>query len=89
MGVVRVRLFVSTRVSNVWEEVGWPGLALPCLQEPHGDLVIALRMGVLWELWHPPNTLDPSWPMSQLPWYGRIVFCLSLTVFYTWLYRNT
>ncbi len=82
-------LFVSMLAPSVWEEVGWRGFALARLQERHGHLDIALRISVLWELWQLPLTLNPSSPMSQLPWYGRIVFSLSLTMIYTWSYRNT
>lgn len=82
-------VFLGMLISNVWEEIGWRGFALPRLQGALTDLDIALRMGILWELWHLPLTLNPASPMSQLPWYGRVVFSLSLTVIYTWLYRNT
>jgi membrane protease YdiL (CAAX protease family) len=83
-------LFIAMLFSNVWEEVGWRGFALPRLQEKYGDGQIVLIMGLLWSLWHVPLLLlNPSSPMSGLPWYGEITFSLSLTVIYTWLYLNT
>jgi membrane protease YdiL (CAAX protease family) len=82
-------IFVTMLFSNVWEEIGWRGFALPRLQTGHGDLTIVFLMGFLWSLWHLPLLLNPASPMSQLPWYGEIIFSLSLTTIYTWLYQNT
>lgn len=82
-------IFVIMLLSNVWEEIGWRGFALPRLQEKYTDLKIVFIMGFLWSLWHLPLMLNPSSPMSGLPWYWEILFSLSLTVIYTWLYVNT
>jgi len=75
--------------SNVWEEIGWRGFALPRLMESWGDLSIALIMGALWQLWHLPLMLTPTSPMSALPWYAALIFSLAQTVIYIWLYRRT
>jgi len=82
-------IFVTMLFSNVWEEIGWRGFALPRLQERHSDLAIAFIMGILWEIWHLPLALNPASPMSGVPWYGSVLFSISLTVIYTWLYGNT
>jgi membrane protease YdiL (CAAX protease family) len=82
-------IFISMLLSNVWEEFGWRGFALPRLQERYSDLTIALLMGSLWSLWHLPTLLDPASPMSDLPILGEILFSLALTVIYIWLYNNT
>ncbi|GAB4407026.1 MAG: type II CAAX endopeptidase family protein [Anaerolineales bacterium] len=82
-------IFVTMLLSNVWEEIGWRGFALPRLQERYGDLAIAVIMGLLWSLWHLPLYLNPTSPMSQLPWVGDVVFSVALTVIYTWLYNGT
>ncbi len=82
-------IFVTMLLSNVWEEIGWRGFALPRLQQKYTDLQIVLIMGLSWSLWHLPLMLNPSSPMWGLPWYGEILFSLSLTVIYTWLYLNT
>jgi membrane protease YdiL (CAAX protease family) len=84
-----VPIFVTMLLSNVWEEIGWRGFALPRFQEKYGDLSIAVIMGLLWSLWHLPLLLNPTSPMSGLPWYGEILFSIALTVIYTWLYNNT
>jgi membrane protease YdiL (CAAX protease family) len=82
-------VFVSMLITNVWEEIGWRGFALPRLQEKLTDLQTALLMGGLWSLWHAPLLLNPASPMASLPWAGEVIFSLSLTVIYIWLYRNT
>lgn len=82
-------VFLTMLLSNVWEEIGWRGFALPYLQERLGDLKIALIMGFLWELWHLPLLLNPDNPMSALPWAGGLIFSLALSVIYTWLYNHT
>ena len=82
-------VFVSMLISNVWEEIGWRGFALPRLQEKLSDLAAALIMGALWSVWHAPLLLNPASPMASLPWFGEVIFSLSLTVIYIWLYRNT
>jgi len=82
-------IFVTMLVSNVWEEIGWRGFALPRLQARYGDLAASLLMGLLWSVWHLPLLANPASPMAGLPWYGELVFSLALTVIYTWLYRGT
>lgn len=82
-------VFVTMLLSNVWEEIGWRGFALPRLREKAADLPVALLMGFLWFLWHLPLLLNPSSPMSNLPWIGELVFSLSLTVIYNWLFLQT
>lgn len=82
-------IFLMMLLSNVWEEIGWRGFALPRLQTRFGDLKITFIMGLLWSLWHLPLMLNPASPMSGLPWYLEVLFSLSLTVIYTWLYLQT
>lgn len=82
-------IFVTMLLSNVWEEIGWRGFALPRLLEKRPAWQVVLIMGLLWSLWHLPLMLNPASPMASLPWYGEILFSLSLTVLYTWLYLNT
>lgn len=82
-------IFIGMLISNVWEEIGWRGFALPRLQTRYRDLVIVFGMGLLWELWHLPLYLNPSNPMSGLNPVLFILFSLALTVLYTWLYNHT
>jgi CAAX amino terminal protease family. len=82
-------VLIGMLLSNVWEEIGWRGFALPRLRKKYSDLTVVLLMGLAWSLWHLPLMLNPSSPMSALPWYGEILFSLSLTAIYTWLYLHT
>lgn len=82
-------IFIAMLLSNVWEEIGWRGFALPRFQERFNDLATALLMGVLWMLWHLPLMLNPASPMSGLPWHGELLFSLALSVIYIWLYNCT
>lgn len=81
-------VLVVMLLSNVWEEIGWRGFALPRFQSRFGDLATALIMGALWELWHVPLALNPASPMSGLRVFGPL-FPIALTVIYTWLYNQT
>ncbi|MGC8837883.1 MAG: CPBP family glutamic-type intramembrane protease [Anaerolineae bacterium] len=82
-------VFIAMLLSNVWEEIGWRGFALPRFQERFSDLATALLMGVLWMLWHLPLMLTPASPMSTLPWHWDLLFSLALSVLYIWLYNCT
>ncbi|MEZ0394896.1 MAG: CPBP family intramembrane glutamic endopeptidase [Anaerolineales bacterium] len=82
-------IFIGMLISNVWEEIGWRGFALPHLQARYRDLVIVFVMGLLWELWHLPLYLNPNNPMSGLNPLLFVLFSLALTVLYTWLYNHT
>ena len=82
-------VFFGMLLSNVWEEIGWRGFALPHFQRRFGDVTIALIMGSLWSFWHLPLLLDPSSPMSQFPWLLEILFSIAQTVIYIWLYNQT
>jgi membrane protease YdiL (CAAX protease family) len=82
-------IFGYMLLTNVWEEIGWRGFALPRLQCSFSDLKIVFIMGLLWSLWHLPLVLDPTSPMSRQPWYGFIIWELSSIVIYTWLYEHT
>ncbi|MEJ5184281.1 MAG: CPBP family intramembrane glutamic endopeptidase [Rectinemataceae bacterium] len=84
-----VPVFAAMLFSNVWEEIGWRGYALPRLQERWPDVPIALVMGVLGWLWHIPLMLNPTSPMSQLPWFGELVFSIALSGLSIWLFRRT
>jgi len=82
-------IFFTVLLSNVWEEIGWRGFALPRLQRSFSNMKIFFIMGLLWWLWHLPLLLNPNAAMSRLPWYGVIISLLSSTVIYTWLYERT
>jgi len=82
-------VFATMLLSNVWEEIGWRGFALPEFQKRFSDRVTALVMGLSWFLWHLPLMLDPASPMGDLPWGGEALFSLGLTVIYIWLFNQS
>jgi membrane protease YdiL (CAAX protease family) len=82
-------VFATMLLSNVWEEIGWRGFALPEFQKRFSDRVTALIMGLAWFLWHLPLMLDPSSPLGDLPWGGEALFSLGLTVIYIWLFNQS
>ena len=82
-------IFITMLLSNVWEEIGWRGFALPELQKKYSDWQIVLIMGVLWSVWHLPLMLNPTSPMAGLPWLAEVLFSLALTTLYIWIYNHT
>lgn len=82
-------LLIGMFFSNVWEEIGWRGYALPRLQQRFGDLTIGIGMGLLWNFWHLPLYFDPTFSLASLPWSAELIFSLSLTIIYIWLYNHT
>lgn len=84
-----IPLFIMNLLSNVWEEIGWRGFALPRLQERYSALAASMIVGSLWWLWHMPLIFNPTNPMSEFPLVPEIVFTLAQAIIYTWLYNNT
>ncbi len=82
-------VFLAMLLSNVWEEIGWRGFALPRLREKMDDLPLSILMGLLWSLWHLPLLFNPSSPMSSQPWEWEVLFSVSLTILYVWLFAHT
>jgi len=76
-------------LSNVWEELGWRGYALPRLQQRYSALGTSVLMGLLWSLWHLPLMLNPDAAMATLPLWAEPIFAISLSIIYTWLYNHT
>jgi uncharacterized protein len=84
-----IPLFLINLFSNVWEEIGWRGFALPRLQTRHNALTASLILGALWAIWHFPLLLDPSNPMSEFPLFSVLINMIAMSVIYAWLYNNT
>lgn len=85
---VAVPMFLTYLLSNLWEEVGWRGFALPRLQARSSALLSSLIIGVLWGLWHLPLFLERNSPMSTFPFYAWFVGTVASAVLYTWLYNS-
>jgi uncharacterized protein len=84
-----VPIFLLNLVSNVWEEIGWRGFALPRLQARYSALVASLILGALWAAWHLPLLLNPANPMSAFPWFATLINITATAIIYTWIYNNT
>jgi uncharacterized protein len=84
-----VPIFLINLLSNVWEEIGWRGFALPRLQARYNALIASLVLGVLWAAWHLPLLLDPNNPMSDYPLYTLLINISAMSIIYTWLYNST
>ncbi|MDL1912057.1 CPBP family intramembrane metalloprotease [Chloroflexi bacterium CFX6] len=82
-------IFLINLLSNVWEEIGWRGFALPRLQSRHNALTASLIVGVPWAVWHFPLLFDPAHPMSNFPWYWVVINMTAMSVIYAWFYNNT
>jgi membrane protease YdiL (CAAX protease family) len=82
-------IFLINLLSNVWEEIGWRGFALPRLQVRYSALTASIYLGVLWAVWHFPLLLDPNNAMSNFPWYVMMVNMAAMSVIYAWIYNST
>jgi uncharacterized protein len=82
-------IFLINLLSNVWEEIGWRGFALPRLQARYSALTASIFLGVLWAVWHFPLLLDPNNAMSNFPWYVMMVNMAAMSVIYAWIYNST
>jgi membrane protease YdiL (CAAX protease family) len=76
-------LLLIPGLGGTWEEPGWRGYALPRLQVGLSALLASLILGVLWAFWHLPLMIVGEVPRSD------IVFVISWTVVFTWLFNNT
>ena len=76
-------LLLIPGLGGTWEEPGWRGYALQRLQVGLSALLASLILGVLWAFWHLPLMAVGEVPRSD------IVFIISWTVVFTWLFNNT
>ncbi len=79
------------------EEPGWRGFALPRMQTRYGALRANLLLGVMWTLWHLPDSLTSAQgggPGAGLsPLYTRLpIFfgmVMGLTFVFSWVFNHT
>lgn len=74
-------------VVGLFEELGWRGYALPLLQRRLDPLAAAVRLGLIWGLWHLPELLSD--PDGQRPVAPFLAFVLAQSITLTWLYNST
>lgn len=82
-------IFIGRLLTNVWEEIGWRGFALPRLQARTNALVASLILGLLWGLWHLPIYVVGDTAQVELPFLLLLADTILISVVYTWLYNNT
>jgi uncharacterized protein len=73
----------------VGEELGWRGYALPKLLERQNGLSASLILGIFWAVWHLPTFFLPGLPQSGVPFLAYLLYVISLSVLFTWIYRHT
>lgn len=82
-------IFIGRLLTNVWEEVGWRGFALPRLQSRTNALAASLIIGLFWGFWHLPLYFGDAGPQAELPFLLLLVDTVLISVVYTWIYNNT
>lgn len=73
----------------IGEEIGWRGFALPRLQTRFNSLTASLILGVLWAVWHLPNSFIPGMNHYLTAFPVFLVWVVSMTVLFTWLANHT
>jgi membrane protease YdiL (CAAX protease family) len=72
------------------EELGWRGYLFPKLL-PLGQWKAVLISGTIWGLWHAPAIIQglnyPGYPVIGI--FMMIVFCILLSIIFSWMYLNT
>ena len=82
-------IFIGRLLTNVWEEVGWRGFALPRLRARTNALAASLIIGFFWGLWHLPLYIGDAGAQAELPFLLLLVDTVLISVVYTWIYNNT
>jgi uncharacterized protein len=85
--------------TQLWEEPGWRGFALPRLQPKVGAVGASLILGILQGLWHVPLLFIPGMivpgkflftiPSFAFNLFGLVLLGMAIGVIMTWLYNNT
>jgi membrane protease YdiL (CAAX protease family) len=88
--VAPVPVFASLLVIGgpLGEEPGWRGYLLPSLQTRLGPPTASLVVGIVWAAWHAPLFLLPGTTQSHLPVLAFVLWVVSLSFVFTWLYNR-
>jgi membrane protease YdiL (CAAX protease family) len=70
------------------EEPGWRGYLLPGLQTRLGPSAASLVVGIVHACWHAPLFLLPGTTQSHVPVLAFVVWVVSLSFLFTWLYNS-
>jgi membrane protease YdiL (CAAX protease family) len=82
----------NLRFTAFFEEPGWRGFLLPCLQKKFSPLSASLLVWPPWALWHAP--LDVTrFELHMWTWVDymeiRVIFLIPITIIMTWLYNRS
>ena len=80
--------------AGVFEEIGWSGFAFPQMRRRSRAFAAAVRLGILWGLWHLPaiNFLGASAPHGRYWFAFFLAFAfamIAMRVVISWLLQNT
>jgi membrane protease YdiL (CAAX protease family) len=77
------------------EELGWRGFLLPRILKRHQWMNAAVRVGLIWAVWHYPYWIVSSWVMAE-PWADIGVSLLAsscravaLSLLMTWIFKSS
>ena len=82
-------IFYLLMLGPVPEEFGWRGYFLDRLQSRWNPLVASLVLGAIWWLWHLPAAFMEGVAQSYLPQLLYLIWCMSASVLFTWMYNHT
>lgn len=86
-----VKIFTVAMLTGGNEEHGWRGVLQPLLQRSMSPLVVALIIGVIWELWHLPVVLGGLYGEGNaaLIVIGRMLSAIPMAFLLATIYNNT
>jgi len=86
---VLLPVFITMLLSNVWEEIGWRGFALPKLQKIYHPLFASLILGAIWAIWHLPLFFAEGSPQAQMGMIYFFLATLGYSILYSWIYNGS
>lgn len=86
-----VKMFTVAMLTGGNEEHGWRGVLQPLLQRSMSPLVVALIIGVIWELWHLPLVLGGIYGEGNaaLIVIGRMLAVVPMAFLLATIYNTT
>lgn len=86
-----VKMFTVAMLTGGNEEHGWRGVLQPLLQRSMSPLVVALIIGVIWELWHLPLVLGGIYGEGNVTFIviGRMLAIVPMAFLLAAIYNGT
>ncbi len=94
--LTEMAMSLTIGIAPLWEEVGWRGFALPCIQRLYGPVRGTLILGALWGFWHLPFFFGPlaqtgpdsTWLSATIALVEFSIGLTGLSVVMTWILNN-